>query len=47
VTTSTVSNHVSIFLTELRLAGRTQASVAARDAGLGRTADPEDGDGPR
>ena len=43
----TVSNHVSNILTKLQLADRTQAAVAAREAGLGRTIDPEDGDGPR
>lgn len=47
VTTKTVSNHVSNILTKLQLADRTQAAVAAREAGLGRTTDPKDGDGPR
>ena len=32
----TVSNHVSAILTKLQVADRTQAVVAAREAGLGR-----------
>lgn len=48
LSTKTVSNHVSNILTKLQLADRTQAAVAAREAGLGRrTTDPEDGDRPR
>jgi Bacterial regulatory proteins, luxR family len=35
VTPKTVSNHVSNILAKLQLADRTQAAVAARDAGLG------------
>lgn len=34
----TVSNHVSNILAKLQLADRTQAAVAARDAGMGRDA---------
>lgn len=36
VTPKTVSNHVSNILVKLQLADRTEAAVAARDAGLGR-----------
>ena len=40
VSTKTVSNHVSNILAKLQVADRTQAALKAREAGLGRGADP-------
>jgi DNA-binding NarL/FixJ family response regulator len=36
ISNKTVSNHISNIFAKLRLADRSQAIVAARDAGLGR-----------
>ncbi len=43
LSTKTVANNVSTILTKLQLADRGQAIVAAREAGLGRTAKPASG----
>jgi DNA-binding NarL/FixJ family response regulator len=43
LSSKTVANNVSTILTKLQLADRGQAIVAARDAGLGRTAKPTSG----